>query len=154
NVFRDRLRNLATPDRPATPVAGAFTLAAMALVYWHDGDDTALALAWPRRPMAPCRQLQLRQPDNRQLGPACYRIARRGSVIAHFTLIVRAQLGGLTFQLLAGSDFSNVRACRPPAATRSRSAQRIWTLERIGACEHAARLWLSDCTICRCSVTE
>src|SRR5262249_60296082 len=119
NVFRDRLRNLATPDRPATPVAGAFTLAAMALVYWHDGDDTALALAWPRRPMAPCRQLQLRQPDYRQLGPARYRIARRGSVIAHFSAIVRAQLGGLTFQRLAGSDVSNLLPSLTSPPTRS-----------------------------------
>src|SRR5262249_58362065 len=129
NGFGDRLRNLATPDRPATPVAGAFALAAMALVCWHNGDDAALALAWPRRPMASCRQLQLRQPDYRQLGPACYRIAHRGSLIAHFSAIVRAQLGGLTFQRVAGSDVSNVRACRTPAATRSRSAQRIRTLE-------------------------
>ena len=45
HVFRDRLRDLAAPDRPRACVARAAAAAALAVVHRHDGDDAAVALA-------------------------------------------------------------------------------------------------------------
>ena len=50
--------------------------AAVAVVFRHDGDDAAVALARPAGTMASRRQFQLRRSDHRQLGAAGDRVFR------------------------------------------------------------------------------
>src|SRR5262245_31363187 len=59
HVFRDRLRNLAAPDRARPRVDRAAAAAAVAMVYRHDGDDAAVALVGLAGSMAARRQFQL-----------------------------------------------------------------------------------------------
>src|SRR5262249_45286441 len=144
HVFRDRLRNLAAPDWAATRILFALALAALALVHRHDGDDAALALAWPARPVASRRQFQLRQSHHCQLGTAGDRIARRRRAVARFSIAIYPQSRGPASQCATRADRAALCARRRSTPTRSRRAQWFWALERAGADEHAAGLRLSD----------
>jgi cytochrome c oxidase subunit 1 len=133
----------------------ALAVAALALVRRHDDHDAALALARPAGAVAPCRQLQLRQSDHRELGPASHAVTCRGAAVACFGAVVHTQFGGPASQRrLARAGPLALCACRRSAAARSRGAERIRTMERVGPCCHADGLWLSDRAVCYCSVAD
>src|SRR6478752_3094398 len=135
---------MAAPDWPGACVACAAPLATLAVVHRYDGDDLALALAGPARPMAARRQFQLRRSHHRCLGTVGPRLFVRWSRVACLRAAVRAQSRGPSSQPAAGHSASPVRTGGASAASRSGCAQRLWTLECVGPCLDAAGIRLPD----------
>ena len=68
HVFRHRLRDLAAPHRAGRARPSARMRAALAVGDRHDGDDDSLALAGPRRPVAPRRPFRLHRSGRSRAG--------------------------------------------------------------------------------------
>ena len=88
---------------------------ALALVHRHDGDDAALALAWPAGPVAARSKLQLCRSDHRRLGSMGGGFVCRRTHPAGFRAPVRQKPRGASSQRVHAIASAALCTCRSPA---------------------------------------